>query len=416
MNIFEKRESQVRSYCRSFPKVFVKAKGSVQTDRDGKEYIDFFAGAGALNYGHNNDDIKEKLIAYLEGDYVIHGLDFFTQAKEDFLTCFDEKILTPRNYPYKVQFCGPTGTNAVETAIKLARKNTGRMNIFAFTGAFHGMTQGSLSLTSALDYRKSIAPVLVGSVFMPYPFAEYAKMDTIGYMRTILSDDHSGIEKPAAIILETVQAEGGVCVAPDEWLRDVRQLCDDFGILLIVDDIQVGCGRTGEFFSFEQAGIVPDMVTLSKSISGYGLPMSLLLLKEELDTWAPGEQSGTYRGNQMAFVAAKAAIEYFYAHDIPSQVKQKHAIIDQFVKTEILPLDKSFEGRGRGLIYGIDLKDGALAKETARLCFENGLIIERAGRGDTVLKVMPPLVIEEDLLKKGLMIIKDSLKKAMQTR
>ena len=410
MSIFEKRESQVRSYCRSFPELFKTAKGAEQFTADGKRYIDFFAGAGALNYGHNNPYIKEKILEYLSQDNLIHALDFFTTAKEEFLTAFDEIILSPKGYDYKVQCCGPTGTNSVETAIKLARKNTGRTNIIAFSGAFHGMTQGALSLTSSEHYRGCAQAVLTHTTFAPYPYGFNESFDTIGYLRNILEDSSSGVEKPAAIIVETVQAEGGICVAPMEWLRALRALCDEKEIYLIVDDIQVGCGRAGGgFFSFEEAGIVPDMVTLSKSISGFALPMALLLMKPELDTWNPGEQSGTYRGNQLAFVGAKAGLEYFRDAKIQEQVERKHQLIDDFVQEHILPLDDAFVSRGRGLIYGIDTKQPELAKAWSTACFAQGLIIERAGRDDEVLKIMPPLMIEDELLLEGLNILKDTL-------
>lgn len=412
MSIFEERESQVRSYCRSFPSVIAKARGAVEYNEAGERFIDFFAGAGALNYGHNNPYIKEKLMAYLAEDNVIHALDFHTVAKREFLQTFTDKILAPKGLDYRVQFCGPTGTNSVETALKLARKNTGRMNVIAFHGAFHGMTQGALSVTGSSHYRDNIEPVLTHTTFMPYGFNE--SFDTIAYLRSVLTDSSSGIQKPAAIILETVQAEGGVCPAPIKWLQDLRAVCDEFGIIMIVDDIQVGCGRAGGgFFSFEQAGIVPDMVTLSKSISGFGLPMALLLIKPELDIWNPGEQSGTFRGNQLSFIGAKAGIEYFCDHDIPAQVEAKHKIIADFVAKEILPLDDSFSARGRGLIYGIDVCDGALAKRIGDECFKNHLIIERAGRNDEIMKIMPPLIIEEDLLLEGLGILRDSFKAAL---
>ncbi|MEG1431797.1 diaminobutyrate--2-oxoglutarate transaminase [Eubacterium sp.] len=413
MTIFEKRESQVRSYCRNFPSVFAKARGAEQYNKAGERYIDFFAGAGALNYGHNNPYIKEKVMDYLAEDNVIHALDFFTEAKEEFLKTFDEKILTPKGMDYKVMFCGPTGANSVESAIKLARKNTGRLNIMAFHGAFHGMSEGALSVTGASHCRENVAHALTHTTFMPYGFEE--KFDTLGYLRDVLSDHSSGIEKPAAIILETVQAEGGVCPAPIEWLQGLRAICDEFGIIMIVDDIQVGCGRAGGgFFSFEQAGIQPDMVTLSKSISGFGVPMALLLVKPELDIYHPGEHNGTYRGFQLSFVGAKAGIEYFCEQDIPAQVEKKHQMIADYVAKEILPLDPSFSARGRGLIYGVNVQDGDFAKAIGDQCFKNGLILERAGRKDEILKIMPPLVIEEDVLLEGLGILKKSIQEVMK--
>ncbi|MXO80391.1 aminotransferase class III-fold pyridoxal phosphate-dependent enzyme, partial [Paenibacillus sp. OT2-17] len=345
MNTFEALESNVRSYCRSFPVVFNKAKNDVLYTEAGKGYIDFFAGAGALNYGHNNDFMKNRILDYLSSDRIMHGLDMYTTAKQEFIESFSERILQPKGLNYKLQFCGPTGTNAVEAALKLARKVKNRNGIFAFMGAFHGMSLGSLSITSNNSMRESAGVPLNNVTFIPYN-STFNGMDTILYMEQLLTDTHSGVEKPAAIILETVQAEGGIHIADTEWLRDLRQLCDDHDILLIVDDIQVGCGRVGSFFSFERAGIVPDMVVLSKSISGYGLPMSLLLLKPELDIWSPGEHNGTFRGNQLAFVGAKAALEFRDTVELEAQVKEKEAFVQQFLREHIQSIDPLIEIRG----------------------------------------------------------------------
>ncbi|WP_179032419.1 diaminobutyrate--2-oxoglutarate transaminase [Paenibacillus kribbensis] len=410
MNTFEALESNVRSYCRSFPVVFNKAKNDVLYTEAGEGYIDFFAGAGALNYGHNNDFMKNRILDYLTSDRIMHGLDMYTTAKQEFIESFSERILQPKGLNYKLQFCGPTGTNAVEAALKLARKVKKRNGIFAFMGAFHGMSLGSLSVTSNNSMRESAGISLNNVTFIPFN-STFNGMDTILYMEQLLTDTHSGVEKPAAIILETVQAEGGINIADTEWMRDLRQLCDDHDILLIVDDIQVGCGRVGSFFSFERAGIVPDMVILSKSISGYGLPMSLLLLKPELDIWSPGEHNGTFRGNQLAFVAAKAALEFRDTVGLEAEVKEKEAFVQQFLREHIQTIDPLIAIRGLGLIWGIDVSHlgEAFAKEVAALCFENGLIIERAGRNDTVIKIMPALTINLENLRKGCNIIKESM-------
>ncbi|MGP0578550.1 diaminobutyrate--2-oxoglutarate transaminase [Paenibacillus peoriae] len=416
MNTFEVLESNVRSYCRSFPVVFNKAKNDVLYTEAGKGYIDFFAGAGALNYGHNNDFMKNRILDYLTSDRIMHGLDMYTTAKQEFMESFSERILQPKGLNYKLQFCGPTGTNAVEAALKLARKVKNRNGIFAFMGAFHGMSLGSLSITSNNSMRESAGVPLNNVTFIPYN-STFNGMDTILYMEQLLTDTHSGVEKPAAIILETVQAEGGIHIAETEWLRDLRQLCDDHDILLIVDDIQVGCGRVGSFFSFERAGIVPDMVVLSKSISGYGLPMSLLLLKPELDIWSPGEHNGTFRGNQLAFVGAKAALEFRDTVELEAQVKGKEAFVQQFLREHIQSIDPLIEIRGMGLIWGIDVSHlgEAFAKEVASLCFSRGLIIERAGRNDTVIKIMPALTISLENLRKGCEIIKESMAQVTST-
>jgi len=411
-NIFEIRESNVRSYCRNFPDIFHRAKDSIIYSETGAEYIDFLAGAGALNYGHNNDYIKHKVIAYLESDAIAHGLDMHTSAKKEFLEKFFSSVLEPKKLDYKVQFCGPTGTNAVEAALKLARKIKKRPGIFSFMGAYHGMTLGSLAATGNIAARAGAGVTSNNVTFMPYPYGFMESFNTIGYIEAVLNDVNSGIEKPAAIIFETVQAEGGVIVAPVEWIQQLRDLCSRHDILLICDDIQVGCGRTGPFFSFERANIVPDMVILSKSISGYGFPMSLLLIKPELDIWEPGEHTGTFRGNQLAFVGAAAALEYRENIRLEPEVQVKEFLLKKFLVEEIAPISEKIEIRGIGLIWGIDLVNfggASFAKKVTSRCFELGLIVERVGRNDTVLKILPPLTIEWPILKKGCLILQQAL-------
>ncbi|MEH1828480.1 MAG: diaminobutyrate--2-oxoglutarate transaminase [Nostoc sp.] len=409
MNIFEKRESNVRSYCRNFPAIFHRAKDSIVYTESGEEYIDFFAGAGALNYGHNHDYIKQKVMSYLDADGIAHALDMYTSAKEKFLAKFDEVVLSSKKLDYRIQFCGPTGTNAVEAALKLARKVKGRAGIFSFMGAYHGMTLGSLSITGNIGIRAGVIGTSSNVTFMPYPYGFMESFDTIEYIETVLNDVNSGIEKPAAIIFETVQAEVGVVVAPIIWMQRLRELCNKHDILLICDDIQVGCGRTGSFFSFERADIVPNMVILSKSISGYGFPMSLLLIKPDLDIWKPGEHNGTFRGNQLAFIGATAALEYRESSNLEQEVKNKELFLKNFLTQEIASISESIAVRGIGMIWGIDVKNfggNSLAKSITSRCFELGLIVELAGRNDTVIKILPPLVIDMSTLQKGCSIIK----------
>lgn len=408
--VFEKYESEVRSYCRIFDEELDYAKGTIIKDINGKEYIDFFCGAGALNYGHNNDYIKEKIIKYLQDDRIMHALDMYTKAKCDFISYFEQNILEPRGLNYKIQFPGPTGTNSVEAALKLARKVKKRSKIWCLMGCFHGMTLGTLALTTEKEAREGAGVPLEHVEHIPAPYM-FEGLDTIKYMQTLLDDDHSGIEKPAAIILETVQAEGGIWVLDVQYLKDLREFCDKNDILLIVDDIQVGCGRTGTFFSFERAGIIPDIVTMSKSIGGYGMPFAITLLKPELDVWLPGEHNGTFRGNQLAMVAAKAGLEFFNNNNIEKETQRKSKIIEKFLNEEIKPLNNNFEIRGIGMIWGIETHDEALAKEISKRCFKSGLIIERAGRNNSVVKIMPALVIDDNTLLKGLNILKKEIQK-----
>ncbi len=413
MNIkaFEEYESEVRSYCRKFETVFVKSKDSKQYDEDGKEYIDFFMGAGALNYGHNNDYIKQRVVDYLMNDGVTHAMDMYTKPKREFLEYFEEKILAPRGLSYKVMFPGPTGTNSIEAALKLARKVTGRQTVFAFMGCFHGMTLGALSLTTEEAARKGAGTQLGGVVHIPAPYM-FPGLDVLNYIDTLITDDHSGVEKPAAIFIETLQAEGGIHPFSTEFLKGLRELCDKHEILLVVDDVQVGCGRTGYFFSFERAGIVPDIVCLSKSIGGYGMPFALTLFKPELDIWSPGEHNGTFRGFQLSVVAAKAALELVAEKDVPGMAKAREPFIRDYLTTEMAKISPDIEVRGLGCIWGCDF--GKFPKGTVvkiiHEAFDNGLIFETAGREDSVAKIMPQLMINDEDLKKGLEIFVNAVK------
>lgn len=409
---FEKYESEVRSYCRHFPTVFTKAKGSKMFDELGNEYIDFFCGAGAVNYGHNNNYIKPKLIEYLEGDGIMHALDMYTTPKREFIDFMQENILKPRGLDYKIMFPGPTGTNAVEAGLKIARKVTGRSNVFALMGCFHGMTLGALALTTDLGARKGAGVKLNDVTHIPAPYM-YPEFDTIEYMQKLLDDDHSAVEKPAAVVIETVQAEGGIWVFENDYLQRLRKFCDDNDILLMIDDIQVGCARTGTYFSFERAGIQPDIFVMSKSIGGYGLPFALTMFKPEIDKWTPGEHNGTFRGNQLAFVAAKAGLEYMLNEHVEDKAKASGEIIREYCEKEILSLDSRLKLRGIGMIWGIEF-DGipieGLSEKVTEKAFEKGLIIECAGRKNSVVKLMPSLVIEKEVLLEGLTKLKSAIK------
>lgn len=410
MNIFEQYESEVRGYCRNFPAVFTTAKGAWMTDTEGRKYLDFFAGAGVLNYGHNPDKLKEALVEYIQRDGITHTLDMYSVAKQRFIEEFQAVILAPRGLDYKLQFPGPTGTNAVEAALKLARKVTGRERVISFTNAFHGMTLGSLAVTGNGFKRAGAGVPLNHSTAVPFDGYMGQDVDTLDYLEAMLVDDGSGMDTPAAVILETVQAEGGVNVASSEWLKRLREITTRHDILLIVDDIQVGCGRTGSFFSFEAAGITPDIVTLSKSLSGYGLPMALVLFKPELDQWAPGEHNGTFRGHCPAFVTATAALGFWKDQWLEKSVQSKGKLATDRLKRMLKNFGVKAEVRGRGLIQGIAFDDAELAGRVSAACFARGMIIETAGINDEVLKLLPSLTISEEELTKGLDIIEASLK------
>ena len=411
MKIFEEIESEVQCYARSFPRVFNKAQGEYLYDTEGNQYLDFLAGAGTLNYGHNNPVFKKELLKYIEADGITHGLDLHTKAKGNFLNTFNDMILKPRNMDYIVQFTGPTGANAVETAMKLARKIKQRETIISFTNGYHGVTLGALATTGNQHHRGGAGMLLTGVDTLPYDGYMGDDMDTTAYLDKVLTDSSSGVDHPAAIILETVQGEGGITAASYAWLQNIEKICKKHDILLIVDDIQAGCGRTGTFFSFDEVGIQPDIITMSKSLSGYGLPFAMVLFKPEHDIWKPGEHNGTFRGNNLAFVTAEAAIKHYWSDDLFSkEVKRKgkymydriNKIIDQYG-------EGNFSSRGRGMFQGINCVSGDLASKITKLAFKNGLMIETSGADDHVIKFLCPLTISDQNLKKGMDILEDAI-------
>ena len=411
MKIFEEIESEVQSYARSFPRVFNKAQDEYLYDTEGNQYLDFLAGAGTLNYGHNNPILKKELLKYIESDGITHGLDLHTKAKGNFLNTFNDKILKPRNMDYMVQFTGPTGANAVETAMKLARKIKQRETIISFTNGYHGVTLGALASTGNQHHRGGAGMLLTGVDTLPYDGYMGDDIDTTAYLDKVLTDSSSGVDHPAAIIVETVQGEGGITAASFSWLQNIEKICKKHDILLIVDDIQAGCGRTGTFFSFDEVGIQPDIITMSKSLSGYGLPFAMVLFKPEHDIWKPGEHNGTFRGNNLAFVTAEAAINHYWSDDLFSkEVKRKgkymydriSKIIDQYG-------EGNFSSRGRGMFQGINCVSGDLASKITKLAFKNGLMIETSGADDHVIKFLCPLTISDQNLKRGMDILEDAI-------
>ena len=403
--IYDRRESAARSYCRSFPTEFVKAQNATMTDASGREYIDFLAGCSSLNYGHNDADMKAALIDYITADGVTHGLDMHTNAKTAFLEAFETHILKPRGMDHRIMMTGPTGTNAVEAAMKLARKVTGRHNIVAFTNGFHGMTLGALGATGNAGKRNGAGMPIPGVTHLPYEGAFGADVDTLAQIEMMLDNPSSGMDAPAAFLLEPVQGEGGLNAASAKWIKGIAALAKKHGALLILDDIQAGIGRTGTFFSFEEMGVVPDMIPLAKSLSGMGLPFAALLIRPDLDIWKPAEHNGTFRGNNHAFVTARVALEKFWADDtFQSQIKEKAKLLNARL-TRIAGHVPGATLKGRGMMQGIDVKSGDLAGAICAECFENGLIIETSGAHDEVVKILAPLTIPVEQLEAGLDIL-----------
>jgi len=399
--VIEAHESQVRYYSRQFPVIFAQGRGSEIWDESGRRYIDFFAGAGALNYGHNPPAIKDRLIHYLTEDGIGHSLDMATTAKVRFIKRFNDVILAPRSLRYRMMFPGPTGADAVECAVKLARRATGRANVVGFTNADHGMTLGMRALGDRMPFDGYLGP----------------GVDTLDYFERVLDDSGSGVDLPAAVLVETVQADGGLAVASEAWLARLQAICRSRGILLIVDDVQIGCGRTGTFFSFEPAGLEPDIVCLSRALSGYGLPFAVTLVRPEYDCLAPRQHNGVFRGNNLAFVAAHEALTYWQTSELSDRIDERAAQLRAGLEDIVAHYpDLGAEIRGRGLIQGLRIPQAGLAECIAGTAFAHGLVVETAGADSDVIKVMPALTIEAEDLAQGLEILKGAVAEQLDQR
>ncbi|MAQ44490.1 diaminobutyrate--2-oxoglutarate aminotransferase [Roseovarius sp. 22II1-1F6A] len=406
-HIFANRESEARSYCRTFDVRFTKAKGSYLHTDEGDKYIDFLAGCSSLNYGHNDDDMKAALIDHITADGIAHALDMHTAVKAEFLQTFQDVILKPRGLDYQLMFTGPTGANAVEAAMKLARKVTGRHNVIAFTNGFHGVTMGALAATGNSYHREGGALPLQGVTRLPYD--NYIDgVNSADVLEKMLGDASSGVDAPAAIMLETVQGEGGLNAASPEFVKRVGELAKKHGALFIIDDIQAGCGRTGTFFSFEEMGVTPDIVTMAKSISGFGLPMALTLIKSEHDVFGPAEHNGTFRGNTHAFVTATVALRKFWSDDtFQNEIKEKSELLTRRL-TEFAGYFPGHKMKGRGMFQGVDVGSGETAAAVCKYCFEHGLVIETSGPNDEVVKVLAPLTTPVEVLEQGFATMLDA--------
>lgn len=410
--IYERRESEVRSYARAMPRQFSKAEGVWLHDDAGGRYLDFLSGCSTLNYGHNHPVLKRALLDYVSADGIAHGLDLHTSAKADLLRALEDVILAPRGLDYRAMFTGPTGANAVEAAIKLARKVTGRELVIAFTNGFHGMTLGALACTGNASKRGGAGVPLTHVAHEPYDGYFGPDVDTATLLEQRLSDPSSGLDAPAAILVETVQGEGGLNAASAAWMRAIAEIAERHGALLIVDDIQAGCGRAGGFFSFEGMGITPDIVTLAKSLSGMGLPFALTLLRPHLDVWSPGEHNGTFRGNNHAFVTAAAALRHFWSDGgFAAETADRGELLHS--RLQEMAAEHGFSVRGRGMMRGLDVGTGERAGAITAACFRRGLVIETSGARDEVVKVLAPLNIDAATFGMGLDILQACVAEVM---
>ena len=422
----EQRESNARTYPRRLPIAIKRASGSYIEDLDGNIFIDFLTGAGVLALGHNHPEVLAAVHRQL--DVFCHGLDFPTEVKDEFVST--QLALLPESMRdrMKIQFCGPAGANAVDAALKLCKTATGRGDVISFQGAFHGSSHSAMAVTGSVSQKEPIANGMPGVHFFPYPYAyrwpvtldpETCGAQCLHTLESALKDPLGGIAKPAAVIIEIVQAEGGVIVGPVDFIRGVRELTRELGIPLIVDEIQTGCGRTGTWYAFEQYGIEPDVIIASKGLGGIGMPIAVIFYDRELDTWAPGAHTATFRGNQLAFAAGIASAEIIQRDGILGQVQRE----SEYVLDELRSLQANHRAigdvRGLGLMVGMEMIDpesGAAAPDLAsriqRLALEHGLILELGGRYDAVVRMLPPLNVSRATLDQALGILRETLAQA----
>ncbi len=417
------KEGASVSYPKGLPMAIQSGKGATIEDVDGNVYIDFFAGAGVMAVGHSNPIVIESVLQQLK-DFT-HALDFPNPAKRSLVETLFTILPSPIE---KVFFGGPTGSDAVETAIKLAKFNTGRFPILAFEGGYHGMTAGALSVTSDCGHKNNLMPMLPEVHFVPFPYCyrcafgkevKTCELQCAKYFEHVLEDPHSGVTKPSCVIIEAIQGEGGTIVPPDGFLQKIREVCDRYGIIMIVDEIQSGFCRTGKMFSFEHYEIVPDIIVLSKALGGIGLPISGIAYKANLDNWQPGTHIGTYRGNTVAYAAGSAAIRFMVENKLARHSEQMGNIMLSMFKDLESNSEIIGEVRGKGLMIGIEIvsdkaqktPSAALAKQIRTVCHQNGLLVEIGGHYGNVVRFLPPLVITENLLKKGAQIFLDAVRK-----
>jgi diaminobutyrate-2-oxoglutarate transaminase len=428
-------ESNARSYPRRLPLAIVKAQGLRVTDADGRVFIDCLAGAGALALGHNHPVVVEALRDHLTSGLPMQTLDLMTPVKQRFVA---ELLATlPASFAARarVQFCSPSGADAVEAAMKLVKTATGRAPIWAMQGGFHGQTHGALALMGNLGPKRAVQGLMPGVQSLPFPYSYRCAMGSspctdcrcADYMQSLLIDPESGALLPAAVITEVVQGEGGAIRASDDWLRRVRTMTREHDVPLIFDEVQTGWGRTGKMYAFEHSGVVPDVLVLSKAIGG-GLPLAVVVYDERLDLWKPGAHSGTFRGNQMAMTAGLATLEYLRSNQLTAHADAMGVrFLANFAELE--KQDYVGEVRGTGLMLGIEIVDpltldgagrprgdGALAARIQAECFARGLIVELGGRHGAVIRMLPPLIVTADEVDTICGIVVESCAAAARTR
>lgn len=410
MNTFEQLESNVRFYCRRWPVVFATSHGSTIFDEDFKAYLDFFAGAGVLSYGHNNPELVEVAISHLRSGKLLHSLDTFTVEKREFLHTFEKLILQPRGMDMVIQTVGPTGATAVEAALQLAQRITGNRAVLGFAGGYHGMTYRAASVSASMAGRETVSHI---GDFVALPFVKQMTNTDLDLLDRTLLTGVDG-QKIGAILIEATQGEGGARAFDPAYLTALRTRATELGIIVIADEVQAGVGRTGTFFSFEGSGLDPDIVCLSKAISGLGLPMAINLIKRNIDKWDAGEFTGTFRGNNLAFATSTKMLQTYWSNDNFEKETQYKGI---FVRNALQTIADTYESldftvTGNGLLCGLNVKNTEIAERVTRASFERQLIVETCGAGDQVVKLLPPLTTTNEELHEGLSRLSDAFSEA----
>ena len=400
LTIFDQLESNVRYYCRRWPTVFTSARGPLITDEHGTDYLDFFAGAGVLNYGHNNPLFVDLAIEHLRSGKLLHSLDTFTEQKRDFLNAVHAHLLAPRQLDMVVQTVGPTGAMAVEAALQLAYRVTGKHGVVGFAGGYHGMSLAAASVSESMAPRPSVSHV---GNFVALPFVEHLTDHDLTLLEETLRGTING-EGVGAIVIEPTQGEGGCRPFDPAYLAAVRTLATHYDVLVIADEIQAGVGRTGPFFSHEGTGLDPDIITVSKSISGLGLPMAINLVRTSLDAWRPGEFSGTFRGNNLAFATSAAMLTTYWQDDAFQKNTERQGAIVRDALTSLVEEfgPGRFKVQANGMLAGLNTFDTPIAEAISQAAFARQLIVEVCGRGDTIVKLLPTLIMTDDQLHDGL--------------
>jgi len=418
-----RHEGSAVSYPRGMPMALQRAKGATVEDVDGNIYIDFFGGAAVMNVGHSNPDVIAAASKQMQ--LLTHSLDVPNPARKALV----ERLLPLLPGPMqRVFFGGPTGADAVETAMKLAKSNTGRIPMISFEGGFHGMSAGALSLTSGRNFKEDFLPLLPEVHFIPYAYCyrcafkkepKSCNLECALYLEHILESPHSGIGKPAAVIIEPIQGEGGSIVPPERFIPAIRKICTKYEVLMITDEIQAGFCRTGKMFSFDHTGVIPDIMTMSKALGGVGFPISGIAYRAELDTWPPGKHIGTFRGNVIAYAAGRAAIDFMLKHNLAEHASKLGELMLSWLRE--IEVDSRIIGevRGKGLMLGVELvKDKNTRKPAPEFaakirtyCHQHGLLIEIGGHYFNVVRFLPPLVLTEGLALKGVEIFEDAVRR-----